>query len=286
MIIWLASYPKSGNTWLRSFIASLLFNESDNLSLKSLSNIPQFPLRSHFNNFVNNHEIDDLNKVSSHWIKSQQIINLDKKVKFFKTHHALCKINSSIFTNYENSLGVIYIVRDPRNVISSIKYHFSKENYIEAKNFLFDENKCLGKKFDETSKNKNRDMVTLIASWKTHYNSWKNFKKNYLLIKYENLVSNPYEEFTKISEYLAKLINIKIQEDKILKAVENNNFENLKKIENRDGFAEQAKDTNTGKTKSFFNLGPKNKWQEKLNIEISQSIEEKFEIEMKELGYL
>ena len=286
MIIWLASYPKSGNTWLRSFIASLLFNESDNLSLKSLSNIPQFPVRSHFNNFVNNHEIDDLNKVSSYWIKSQQIINLDKKVKFLKTHHALCKINGSTFTNYENSLGVIYIVRDPRNVISSIKYHFSKDNYIEAKNFLFNENKLIGKKFDETSKNKNRDMFTLIASWKTHYNSWKNFKKNYLLIKYENLVSNPYEEFTKISEYLAKLINIKIQEDKILKAVENNNFENLKKIENRDGFAEQAKDTNTGKTKSFFNLGPKNKWQEKLNIEISQSIEEKFEIEMKELGYL
>ena len=70
MIIWLASYPKSGNTWVRSFIASLLFNESDNLSLKNLSNIPQFPLRSYFNNFVNNHEIDDLKKVSSYWIKS------------------------------------------------------------------------------------------------------------------------------------------------------------------------------------------------------------------------
>ena len=206
MIIWLASYPKSGNTWLRSFIASLLFKKTATLSLKSLSNIPQFPLRSHFNNFVNNHDIDDLNKVSSYWIKSQQIINLDKRVKFFKTHHALCKINGSIFTNYENSLGVIYIVRDPRNVISSIKYHFSKENYIEAKNFLFNENKCLGKKFDETSKNKNRDMFTLIASWKTHYNSWKNFKKNYLLIKYENLVLNPHEEFTKIAEYLSKLI--------------------------------------------------------------------------------
>ena len=286
MIIWLASYPKSGNTWLRSFIASLLFNKSDNPSLKSLSNIPQFPLRSHFNNFVNNHDIDDLNKVSSYWIKSQQIINLDKRVKFFKTHHALCKINGSIFTNYENSLGVIYIVRDPRNVISSIKYHFSKENYIEAKNFLFNENKCLGKKFDETSKNKNRDMFTLIASWKTHYNSWKNFKKNYLLIKYEDLVSNPHEEFTKIAEYLSELIKIKIEDGKILMAIKNNNFENLKKIENKGGFVEAANDKNTGKTKSFFNLGPNNKWQEKLDIEIKQSIEEKFEIEMRELGYL
>ena len=286
MIIWLASYPKSGNTWLRSFIASLLFNKSGNFNLKCLSNIPQFPLRSHFHKLVKNDEIDDLNKVSSNWIKSQQIINSDNKIKFFKTHHALCKINGSIFTNYENSLGVIYIVRDPRNVISSIKYHFSKDNYIEAKNFLFSENKCLGKKFDENSPNKNRDMVTLIASWKTHYNSWKNFKKNYLLIKYENLISNPYEEFTKISVFLSKLINIKIEDGKIFEAIENNNFENLKKIENKDGFAEAANDKNTGKKKSFFNLGPKNKWQEKLNFEIRQSIEEKFQIEMKELGYL
>ena len=46
------------------------------------------------------------------------------------------------------------------------------------------------------------------------------------------------------------------------------------------------KDLKTGKTKNFFNLGPRNNWQEKLDIEIKQSIEEKFEIEMKELGYL
>ena len=286
MIIWLASYPKSGNTWIRSFISSLLFHKSKSFNLKILSNIPQFPLRSHFHNLVKNDEIDDLNKVSSCWIKSQQIINLDNKIKFFKTHHTLCKINGSIFTNYENSLGVIYIVRDPRNVISSIKYHFSKDNYIEARNFLFSENKFLGKKFDETSPNKNKDMFTPIASWKTHYNSWKNFKKNYLLIKYENLISNPNEEFKKISEFLSKLMNIKIQEDKIMMAIENNTFENLKKIEEKDGFAEAIKDLKTGKTKNFFNLGPKNNWQEKLDIEIKQSIEEKFEIEMKELGYL
>ena len=77
MIIWLASYPKSGNTWIRSFISSLLFHKSKSFNLKILSNIPQFPLRSHFHNLVKNDEIDDLNKVSSCWIKSQQIINLD-----------------------------------------------------------------------------------------------------------------------------------------------------------------------------------------------------------------
>ena len=100
------------------------------------------------------------------------------------------------------------------------------------------------------------------------------------------LVSNPHEEFTKIAEYLSKLTKMKIEDGKILMAIKNNNFENLKKIENKDGFVEAANDKNTGKTKSFFNLGPNNKWQEKLDIEIRQSIEEKFEIEMKELGYL
>ena len=48
-------------------------------------------------------------------------------------------------------------------------------------------------------------MFTLITSWKTHYNSWKNFKKNYLLIKYENLVSEPKNEFRKISNFIIKI---------------------------------------------------------------------------------
>ena len=45
------------------------------------------------------------------------------------------------FTNVENTLGTIYIVRDPRNVITSVKNHYSLSNYDEAKNFLFNENK-------------------------------------------------------------------------------------------------------------------------------------------------
>ena len=62
-------------------------------------------------------------------------------------------------------LGTIQIVRDPRNVISSILYHFSKKNYNEAKNFLFDKNKALGKKFDLKDPNVNRNIFTVISSW-------------------------------------------------------------------------------------------------------------------------
>ena len=284
MIIWLTSYPKSGNTWVRSFLVSLLYNKKNETNLEGLNNIPQYPLRSHFNNLLDN--IDDINEVSSKWIISQKRINSDKKNKFFKTHHALCKIGKFSFTNYETSLGAIHIVRDPRNIINSILYHYSKKSFLEAKEFMLDETRALGKRFDPNSPSVNQDMFTVLTSWKTHYLSWKNFKKNYLLIKYENLVSEPDKEFRKITKYLNDVMHIKIEEDKIDHAIESNSFENLKKIENRDGFKEAIKDKVSGEVKRFFNLGPNNKWEKILDSEIKDEIEKKFNVEMKELGYL
>ena len=284
MIIWLASYPKSGNTWVRSFLTSLLYNKNNEANLKDLVNIQQYPLRSHFTNLVS--KIDDLSELSSNWILSQKIINQDKKIKFFKTHHALCKFKNSYFTNGEVSLGVIHIVRDPRNVISSILYHYSKKNYEEAKDFLFDERKAIGKRFDPNDPEVNRNIFTVLSSWKNHYTSWKQFKKNYLLIKYEDLLSNPKDEFYNLSNYLSKLLSIEFENNKINHAIKSNSFENLKKLEKEGGFEEAVSDKETGEKKEFFNLGPANDWSKLLSSELRESIEKEFEVEMRELGYI
>ena len=284
MIIWLASYPKSGNTWVRSFLNSLLFNKNNEADLSEISKIDQYPKRSHFINLVN--EIDNLEKLSSNWIESQKILNKDNKIKFLKTHHALCKYQNSFFTNGEVSLGTIHIVRDPRNVISSILYHFSKKNYIEAKEFLFDENKALGKKFDLKDPDVNKNIFTVISSWKNHFNSWKQFKKNYLLIKYEDLIQDPHKEFNKLAEYLSKLLNLKFDATKINLSVKSNSFENLKKLEKENGFVEAINDKKTGEIKRFFNLGPENDWKKLLDIRLKEDIEREFETEMRELGYI
>ncbi len=284
MIIWLASYPKSGNTWVRSFLTSLLYNKNNEANLKDLVNIQQYPLRSHFTNLVS--KIDDLSELSSNWILSQKIINQDKKIKFFKTHHALCKFKNSYFTNGEVSLGVIHIVRDPRNVISSILYHYSKKNYEEAKDFLFDERKAIGKRFDPNDPEVNRNIFTVLSSWKNHYTSWKQFKKNYLLIKYEDLLLNPKDEFYNLSNYLSKLLSIEFENNKINHAIKSNSFENLKKLEKEGGFEEAVSDKETGEKKEFFNLGPANDWSKLLSSELRESIEKEFEVEMRELGYI
>ena len=54
MIVWLASYPKSGNTWIRSFIYSLLLSKDGNPKLNKLNQINQFPSVYHLKNFVKN----------------------------------------------------------------------------------------------------------------------------------------------------------------------------------------------------------------------------------------
>ena len=284
MIIWLASYPKSGNTWVRSFLNSLLFNKNNEADLSEISKIDQYPKRSHFVNLVD--EIDNLEKLSSSWIESQKILNKDKKIKILKTHHALCKYQNSFFTNGEVSLGTVHIVRDPRNVISSILYHFSKKNYWDAKKFLFDENKALGKKFDIKDPNVNKNIFTVISSWKNHYNSWKQFKRNYLLIKYEDLIQDPHEEFNKLAEYLSKLLNLKFDATNINLSVRSNSFENLKKFEKENGFVEAINDKETGEIKRFFNLGPENDWKKLLDIKLKEDIEKEFKTEMRELGYI
>ena len=86
--------------YLDSVLASLLLNKNNKADLNGIFNIPQYPLRIHFKNLVNN--IDDIKEISSNWVKSQSIINSEKKIKFFKTHQINYQGNN--FTNIENIL--------------------------------------------------------------------------------------------------------------------------------------------------------------------------------------
>ena len=125
MIIWIASYPKSGNTWMRSFLCSYIYSKKGQFDFKLLKNIVQFPTLRHYQN-INLHPTNLLESAKG-WVLAQDAINLDNKIKFIKTHNALCTINNYPFTNKENTLGVIYLVRDPRDVLVSYSNHISQD---------------------------------------------------------------------------------------------------------------------------------------------------------------
>ena len=69
MIIWLASYPKSGNTWVRSIISSLLYSNDGNFNFELMLKVSQFPEKKYFKDFVNDFSNFNEIKESKLWWK-------------------------------------------------------------------------------------------------------------------------------------------------------------------------------------------------------------------------
>ena len=123
MIIWLASYPKSGNTWVRSMIAALIHSNDGVFNFELLKNIQQFPEKKFFKDIIN--DFSNFDEIKQNWIEAQERINLNNQINIFKTHQGKYTVGEHNFTNNDNTLGVIYVVRDPRNLIKSISNHFT-----------------------------------------------------------------------------------------------------------------------------------------------------------------
>jgi hypothetical protein len=280
MICWLASYPKSGNTLLRSILGSYFYSKDGNFHFNNLYKISQFPLLSQFTklNIDTNNDV----QVFKNFINAQKLINFEnKQLKFLKTHSSLCKMYECNFTDLANSFAVIYIVRDPRNVVSSFSHHYGLSIDEATKTMMNKKNFQIRNMGTATS---------FLGSWDFNYNSWKKFgeKNRYLLIKYEDLVSRKKTTLIKIFKFLKKLSAIKNEIDmvKLNRVIKSTEFEQMKKLEKKEIFQESIVDVKTGERKNFFNLGPKNNWQEILDAKTQKLIEKEFKKDMEELGYL
>ncbi len=279
MIIWLASYPKSGNTLLRSILSSYFYSTEGNFKFNYLYKISQFPAIDHFMRLGVN--VDDEEELFKNFINAQNLINEEsKKAKFFKTHSSLCQMYGSNFTDLKNTLGVIYIVRDPRNVVTSFANHYDL-TINEAVQALIDETRFM----IQTDKN----ARCLLGSWSSNYKSWKELKnKNkYLLIKYEDLVNRKKTTLLKIFKFLETLgMQINLDMVKLNRAIKTTEFDKMKHLEKNETFYEAVIDKKTGTRKPFFYLGPKNDWRAILDEKSKKKIEQYFKNEMLELGYL
>ena len=282
MIFWIASYPKSGNTWLRSLLCAYYYSSDGNFNQKLLKNISQFPQKHHFANFDYNPKI--VTDTSRFWIKAQNEINRDSKLKFFKTHNILGAINNNNFTNKENSIGGIYLVRDPRNIITSLQNHFEL-NKDEALKFMLSEKKYL---YDYYQTNDFSDFQ-FISSWEKNYKSWT--KQDIFpikVIKYEELMNNTFETFKEIILFIEKITKIKkiFIESKAKNSIESTSFNKMKKIEQSKGFNESVLSKNDSKKIPFFHLGPKNDWKKILNEDFIKNATLKFKPLLTELNYI
>ena len=278
MIIWIASYPKSGNTYIRSLLSAYYFSKDGNFNFDLLKNIKQFPNTEFFDSNINS--LDD---ASNNWLYAQKKIKEQNKIKFLKTHSCLGAYKGKPFTTVDYSLGGIYVVRDPRNVISSVMNHFSL-NADEAYNFMTDIHRGTRSNIEN-----DYSAYSYLSTWANHYKSWaksKNFRK--IIIKYEELETNKYETFRDIIVFTNTLLNNSdgVNKIKLEKAIETTNFNVLKNKEKNEGFDEALYSEDKKEKKVFFNMGFNNRWKKILREDIRKKLEDVFKNEMKDIGYI
>jgi len=287
MIIWLTSYPKSGNTLLRSMISAYFFTQDGNFNFKTLNNINQFPDFKLFKNYGIN--TSDHMEIVKNYINVQRQINIKDKnaIRFIKTHSGLRNINGYSFTDLNNSLGAIYIVRDPRSVAKSYANH-NQMSLERASDRMLEDKATLGglkNPINEADK-----ILTHMGSWSSNYESWKVFKKynRYLLIKYEDMIKNKEETFITILKFIHKLLDLKfsVDDNKLKNILKTTSFEYMQKAEKNSGFEESVKTKKNSKKQTFFKYGPKINTPESLSVEIKKKLEVSLKKEMEELGYL
>ena len=261
-LIWVASYPKSGNTWVRFILQAAVTGKVDLKTIGQL--VPNFAV---MNSAVNaDISVQMPAEARRYWPKTQTALNNETKSPLFlKTHNVCAAFDSGQFPDPKLSIGGIYVVRDPRDLVLSYRAHFGLTideaiDYVRDKdNFIFNA--------------KDNLTTELISSWDQHYQSWKQAPFPMHLMKYEDLLQNPEANINKMLAFLKLKPVISVS-----KILELTSFNSLATKEKTDGFSEAS-----SKTTRFFRKGTKGQWRDH-SSEISP-LKEHFKATFDELGY-
>ena len=280
MIIWLASYPKSGNTWLRSLISGYFYSKDGSFNFDLLKYIDQYPSASYFEKYDD--KFLEPESTSKYWLQEQVKINKDDELRFFKTHNALCKINNNSFTNEKNTLGAIYIVRDPRNILSSLAHHYQIDKQ-EAFQFMKDEKKSI------IEKKQDRFLgFNALLSWSLHQKSWSEcIRFPILTITYEDLETKTFETFKIVYDFIQKISKSekKFDNERAKKIIQECEFDKLQRLEKINGFRESMIGKKSNERLRFFNLGSDNNYKKLLDKDLINEMNTLYGAELQKYNY-
>jgi len=275
-ILWLASYPKSGNTWTRNFLHNLL-----NL-IEQGADAP--------------HDINAMNELTFWEISAAayerhlgkppkdctraEIAAIRPKVQkdiaestggiaMVKTHHALVMDRGVRTINVDVTSGAIYIVRNPLDVAISFAHHMNDTIDVAIEE--------MATANLETGVNE-RSVYEVYGSWSQHVESWtRKSHRTIYVMRYENMLADPMRVFGGLARHLL----LQPTEEQLRLAIERSSFEALQKQEQEKGFQEKPE-----KAERFFREGKAGQWRETLSRRQVRRIVQDHHIQMARFGYL
>ncbi len=271
-IIWLASYPKSGNTWLRSFLHNLLNSPDRSYDINKLTDLTagesmvalyraQDPrLDQHYTD----ERVRELRPLVHRAISQSSPDNV-----LVKTHNALVEEDGYPLISLDLTAGAIYVVRNPLDVAISFSHHnrTTLDQIIEFMNT----------KLAATVSNE-MNVYECYDTWSAHVASWTATPSATLhVMRYEDMLANPQKSFAAV----VKFLGIEAPRQRIEKAVRLSSFQVLKEQERRQGFRERPRDM-----EAFFREGKAGQWKKVLSKEQVAAIVAAHREQMVRFGYV
>ncbi len=275
-IVWLASYPKSGNTWFRIFLSNLFSDSPQAVNINELTETTMSSNRSIIDSYLGMHSSEltakEIDKLRPQVFK--RFSDEKEGTAYVKTHEAwtLNSMGNPIFPK-EITKGVIYIIRNPLDIVISYSYH-NNESIDKTISILNNDFSKLCEKKEKL----NIQTQQILTSWSSHVRSWTDDSNLPVhIIRYEDMLDHPLKSFKSAVDFL----NLKYEESEIINAINNSSFDTLKEMETSDGFKERGI-----YSEAFFRKGESNEWEsELLETQINEIVKHHKKI-MKRFGYL
>lgn len=270
-IIWLASYPKSGNTWMRVFLHNLLRNPKEPAGINSLN---QFCLGEDNAAFYNNLDPRPLSTLTAAEVMAlrprvhELLTKASPDSVFVKTHNLLGEAEGRPLVNLECTAGAIYLVRNPLDVAISYAHHFGVgvDEAIVQLNYA-------GAGTPTTDVGARQ----YYGTWSMHVASWTQvpFPARHV-VRYEDMIDSTLETFAGV----AKFLGLEPPPDRLQRAVTHSSFERLQAQEDETGFVERSQHSR------FFRSGRVGQWREALSEDQVRRVVSDHREQMERFGYV
>ncbi len=270
-IVWLASYPKSGNTWLRVFLANYVRNSAEPCPINKIHHLGIGDSRATAYNMVANEPFDINDPIQTVKLRRavlQAIVNNRADVNFVKTHNQNGVAFGVQLIPPELTRSAIYILRNPLDMVVSYADHYGVS--------IEDAVVVIGHK-DTTLPGGDENAHQFLGNWSNHVLGWTKARKfPVLALRYEDMLKDPYEAFDQVVHH----IGLPIDRKRLERAVQFSDFKALRQQESKTPFIEKSDNH-----EQFFRSGKSGQWKTELTSEQVDKIFKAHGGVMKKYGY-